>query len=170
MQVRWACLAHLKFLQFQSLNRILLIVRGMMKGVTNEDTDVGSFVYTTKKYHRCDNKIVAEEIIEKQLPLYVTMHASGRFVVHMTPPRMSKTHVALEVLALHHVESHLDVDHFQWQFSDEPSRFAPEEDPITMHFLFLPRSIEQKVHAVINEDWQEMRYNPVTQDCDMEDV
>jgi hypothetical protein len=74
------------------------------------------------------------------------------------------------VLALNNVERHLDVDYLQWQFADEPSRFAQEEYPITMNCLFLPWSLQQNVHAVINEDWQEMRYNPVTQDCDMEDV
>jgi hypothetical protein len=123
-----------------------------MKGVTNEDIDLDSFVYTTQKYFRYDNQKVAEEIIEKQLPLSVTRHASGRFFVHLRSPRMSRTYIALEVLALNHVERHLDVDNFQWQFADEPSRFAQEEDSITMHCLFLPRSLRKNVHAVINED------------------
>jgi hypothetical protein len=59
MQGPWDYLAHLELLQLKSLTRILLIVRGMMKGVTNEDIDVGSFVYTTKKYHNYDNQKVA---------------------------------------------------------------------------------------------------------------
>jgi hypothetical protein len=130
----------------------------MMKGVTNEDIDVGSFVYTTKKNHRCDNQKVAEERIEKQLPLSVTSHASGSLFVHLRPPIMSKTHVALEVLALNHVERHLGIDYFQCQFADEPTGFAREEDPLTMHCLFFPRSLKKNVHAVINKDRQEMHY------------
>jgi hypothetical protein len=48
MQGRWAYLVHLKLLQLKSPNRILLIVCGMMKGVTNEDIDVGYFFHATK--------------------------------------------------------------------------------------------------------------------------
>jgi hypothetical protein len=131
-------------------------------------TDISDDV--TLKYHKYDNNQEAKTKINKHLPISVTQHVSGKFYMHLKPKRMTNTHAALELMPYNYIQRHMDVDYVKFQFGDEVKVLSSADDPITMYCLLLPRSRQHHVFCMINEDWQELRYNGVTHDLSFEYV
>jgi hypothetical protein len=100
----------------------------------------------------------------------MTQHLSGEFYLHLRPKQMTNTHAALEVMPCNYICQHMDVDYAKFQFGDEAEVLNSADDPITMYCLLLPRSRQQHVLCMINEDWQELRYNGLTRDLSFEYV
>jgi hypothetical protein len=90
--------------------------------------------------------------------------------MHPKPKRMTNTHAALEVIPYTYIQRYMDVDYVKFQFGDEVEVFSSADDPIIVYCLLLPRSRQQHVLCMINDDWQELRYNGSTRDLSFEYV